>query len=153
MLDFNLLCKLAIMRGYLTVNVNITARHMEMTDGIRGHVEQGLEKLRGRFDKVIDVDVILSVEKYRQIVEINLRANGVRINAKEASEDLYVSFDAALGKIDRQVNKHKDRVNRHQPRTVREARVAVDAPDSEDEFDESLDAIDDTMAAEGEAAS
>jgi putative sigma-54 modulation protein len=126
---------------------------MEMTQGIRDHVEQGLEKLRGRFDKVIDVDVILSVEKYRHIVEINLRANGVRINAKEASEDLYVSFDAALGKVDRQVSKHKDRVNRRQPRTVREARLAADGTDTEDEFDDSAEVTDDTMAAEGETAS
>lgn len=137
------------------MNVNITARHMEMTEGIRGHIEEGLEKLRGRFDKVIDVDVILSVEKYRHIVEINLRANGVRINAKEASEDLYASFDTALGKVDRQVNKHKDRVNRHQPRTAREARLSADVAESEvDEvLDESVDDLDETMAAEGETAS
>ena len=135
------------------MNVNITARHMDMTEGIRDHIEEGLEKLRGRFDKVIDVDVILNVEKYRHIVEINLRANGVRINAKEASEDLYVSFDTALGKVDRQVNKHKDRVNRHQPRTVREARVDVDATEADDDFDESAEVMEDTMAAEGETAS
>ena len=137
------------------MNVNITARHMEMTDGIRDHIEEGLEKLRERFDKVIDVDVILSVEKYGQIVEINLRANGVKINAKEASDDLYASFDAALGKVDRQVNKHKDKVNRHQPRTAREARVSADVADdeSDDMLDDSAEALDDTMATEGETTS
>lgn len=132
------------------MNVIITARHMEMTEGIRDHVEQGLEKIRGRFDKVLDVDVILSVEKHRHIAEINLRANGVRINAKEASEDLYVAFDAALGKVDRQVAKHKDRVNRRQPRTAREGRVSAD--EAEEVLDDSVDQADDTMAADDESA-
>lgn len=105
------------------MRVSITGRHMEVTDAIKEYVEKGLEKVRGHFDKVIDVDVILSVEKKRRhIAEFNLHANGLRINAKESSGDMYASVDAALNKVDRQVLKHKSRIRRHQPRTAREAR-------------------------------
>jgi len=95
---------------------------MKVTDSLKDHIESGLAKIREHFDKVIDVDVILCVEKDRHIAEINLHANGLRINAKETADDMYISIDSALAKIDRQVLKHKDRINRHKPRTSRETR-------------------------------
>lgn len=106
------------------MNVTVSGRHMEVTEAIRNHVESGLERVRRHFDRVIDVDVILSVEKkkHRQMAEINLRANGLRVNAKESSGDLYASIDSAINKIERQVTKHRDRIHRHQPRTSREER-------------------------------
>ena len=102
------------------MNVTITGRHMNVTDAIRERVEKGLEKVKGHFEKVIDMDVVLSVEKHRHIAEINLHANGLRINAKESSEDMYGSLDTALNKVDRQVRRHKDRIMKHQPRRPRE---------------------------------
>ena len=104
------------------MNISISGRRIEVTDAIRDHVNTGLERISHHFDRVIDVEVILGVEKRRHIAEINLHANGLRINAKEASADMYASIDSALNKIDRQVNKHKQRIQRHQPRTLRETR-------------------------------
>lgn len=104
------------------MRVTVTGRRIEVTEAIRNHIDEGLQKVRTHFGKVIDVDAILSVEKGRQIAEFNLHANGLRINAKETSRDLYTSIDAALLKIDRQVRKHKERILRHQPRTAREMR-------------------------------
>ncbi len=121
------------------MNVTVTARHMELTDAMRDHVSSGLQKVRHHFDKVIDVDVILSVEKHRHLAEFNLHANGLRINAKEASGDLYTSIDAAVHKLERQVKKFKDRIMRHQPRTSRELRdymhQVIDFPGAEGEVE------------------
>lgn len=102
------------------MNLTITGRHMDVTDGLKTHIEEGLARLRIHFDKVIDVDAILSVERHRHIAEFNLHANGLRINAKESSDDMYGSVDAALGKLDKQVLKHKSRIMRHKPRKTRE---------------------------------
>lgn len=104
------------------MNISIATRHTELTPALRGHVESALGKIREHFDKVIDADVVLSVEKRRHIAEINLHANGLRINAKDSTEDMYSSVDGAVTKLDRQVLKHRDRIKRHQPRTSREAR-------------------------------
>ena len=104
------------------MKVSISGRHMEITDAIRDHVESGLLKIKQHFDRVIDVKVVLSVEKRRYRAEINLHANGLQINAKESSDDMYASIDSALQKIDRQVTKHKERIQRHKPRIMREAR-------------------------------
>lgn len=104
------------------MNVTITGRHMEMTDALKAYIENGLGKLRAHFDKVIDVDVVLSVEKHRHIAEINLHANGVRVHGKEQSSDMYASVDAVLNKLDKQIRRYRDRINRHQPRHAREVR-------------------------------
>lgn len=95
---------------------------MEMTEGLRSHIETGLGKISSHFDKVIDADVVLDVQKQRHIAEFNLNANGVRIHSKEDSPDMYASVDAAIAKLDRQVLKYKKRINRHKPRNAKEAR-------------------------------
>jgi putative sigma-54 modulation protein len=104
------------------MNITLTGRHMEMTDALKSYINNGLEKLTTHFDKVIDADVILDVQKHRHIAEINLRANGLRVHGKEASSDMYASVDAVFSKLEKQIRKFKERINRHQPRTAREAR-------------------------------
>jgi len=104
------------------MNVTVTGRHMEMTDALKTYIQTGLEKVASHFDKTFDADVVLDVEKHRHIAEVNVLANGVRIHSKEASSDMYASVDAAMAKLEKQIRKFKDRINRHQPRTAREAR-------------------------------
>ncbi len=104
------------------MRVTISGRHMDITDSLKLYIENGLEKVRSHFDKVIDVDVVLDVEKHRHIAEVNLHANGIRIHSRESSQDMYASVDTVLDKLDKQVRKFKDRINRHQPRRARETR-------------------------------
>ena len=98
------------------MQLDMSARHMEMTEPLKSHVKTRLEKLRGHFDRVIDVNVVLSVEKHRQVAEVTLHANGIRIHGKESSPDMYSSVDAVVDKLEKQIRKYKDRVNRHTPR-------------------------------------
>jgi putative sigma-54 modulation protein len=106
--------------GLAHMNVNLTGRHMEMTDALRAYIENGLKKIETHFDKIIEADVVLDVEKHRHIAEVNLHANGVRIHSREASADMYASVDAVMEKLEKQIRKFKDRINRHQPRRARE---------------------------------
>jgi len=102
------------------MNLMVTGRHMDVTDALKSYVEGGLLKIRNHFDKVIDANVVLSVEKHRHIAEISLHANGIRIHGRESSPDMYASVDAVLHKLDRQVRRYKDRINSHQPRISKE---------------------------------
>ena len=67
------------------MNVKITGRHMELSEALKSYIETGLRKVKAHFDRVIDVDVVLDVEKHRHTAEFNLYANGVRINCRETS--------------------------------------------------------------------
>ncbi len=101
------------------MNLSITGRHMEMTDALKAYIENHVKKIKSHFDKVIDIKVVLDVEKHRHIAEVNLHANGVRIHSKESSADMYASVDAVMLKLEKQVRKYKDRINRHQQRPER----------------------------------
>lgn len=107
---------------------------MEMTDALKSYVQERLAKVKAHFDRVIDVDVVLSVEKHRQIVEMTLHVNGVHIHGKEALTDMYSAIDAVVEKLDKQILRYKNRVNRHQPLSAKEAGVLQ--PRDEPELEE-----------------
>lgn len=104
------------------MQINVTARHMTLTDGLRDHVEKALDKIRNHFDRIIDANVVLEVEKHRHIAEITLNANGLRIHGKEESQDMYTSVDAVIAKLDKQIKKHKDRIKSYKQRAMAEER-------------------------------
>ncbi len=106
------------------MNVKITGRHTELTDSIKGHVEKKLDKCQAHFDKPMDVDVVLTVEKHRHIAEMTLWANGARLHAEESSNDMYTSVDAVVEKLDRQIRKTKERRNKgFRPKKLAEAEL------------------------------
>ncbi len=98
------------------MNVNITGKHMEMSDALKAYINNGLKKLEHYFDKIVDANVVLAVEKHRHICEINLNVNGFRIHAKESSPDMYASVDTVIDKLEKQIKKFKDKLKNHKPK-------------------------------------
>ena len=101
------------------MNLTISGHHLELTPAIRDYVQTKLERIKRHFDHVIDVAVILSVEKLsekerRQKAEINLRLPGNVIHVESIAEDLYAAIDLLTDKLDRQELKHKGRIQDHQ---------------------------------------
>jgi putative sigma-54 modulation protein len=95
------------------MNLSITGHHLEVTAPLRDYVTQKLERITRHFDKVIDVKVLLSVDKMVQKAEINIHIRGKDIFAESTHEDLYAAIDALADKLDRQVLKHKEKQNDH----------------------------------------
>jgi putative sigma-54 modulation protein len=101
------------------MNLTISGHHLELTPAIREYVQTKLERITRHFDHVIDVAVILAVEKLpekekRQKAEINLRLPGNTIHCESIAEDLYAAIDTLIDKLDRQVLKYKAKVQDHQ---------------------------------------
>jgi len=101
------------------MNLTISGHHLELTPAIREYVQTKLERIKRHFDHVIDVAVILAVEKLpekekRQKAEINLRLRGNVIHVESFSEDLYAAIDCLIDKLDRQVLKYKTKIQDHQ---------------------------------------
>jgi putative sigma-54 modulation protein len=66
----------------------------------------------------VDVSVLLSVEKLkekerRQKAEVTLHVKGRDIFVEQANEDMYAAIDQLMDKLDRQVLRHKDRLQDH----------------------------------------
>ncbi len=89
------------------MQVHITARHMELTDGLRGHVEKELQKLRRHFQKETEVHVTLCVEKYRHKAEVSCNVGGHIFKVSEETKDMYQSVDRAIEGIGQQYRKFK----------------------------------------------
>jgi putative sigma-54 modulation protein len=93
------------------MNLTITGHHLEITPAIRAYVEDKLKRVTRHFDSVIDVSVILSVEKLRHKAEVNLHARGKDIYVESVEEDMYAAVDVLVDKLDRQVLKHKEKTS------------------------------------------
>lgn len=95
------------------MNLNLTGVHLDITPAIRSYVESKLERLTRHFDHVIDVSVVLSVDKLRQKIEANVHVRGKEIHAESIEPDMYVAIDALADKLDRQVLKYKEKMLAH----------------------------------------
>ena len=100
------------------MNLTISGHHLEVTPALRSYVASKLERVTRHFDQVVDVKVLLTVEKQkekekRQRAECNIHVKGCDLFAETAHADLYAAVDELMDKMDRQVVRHKDRLQNH----------------------------------------
>jgi putative sigma-54 modulation protein len=100
------------------MNLTISGHHLEVTPALREYVLTKLDRVTRHFDQVVDVSVLLSVEKQkekerRQRAEVTLHAKGKEIFVEHSHEDLYAAIDQLMDKLDRQVLRHKDKLQNH----------------------------------------
>lgn len=100
------------------MQINVSGHHIEVTDALHDYVENKLDRLGRHFDKITQVDVILSVEKMRQKAEARIRLAGGEIYAESESEDLYAAIDVLADKLDRQIIKQKEKSKHHRNNVV-----------------------------------
>jgi ribosome hibernation promoting factor len=91
------------------MNLNLTGRHLEITPAIRQHVTDKVAKIKSHFDGVMDVTVILSVDKLRQKAEGSVHLSGKDVFVESEDDNLYVAIDNMVEKLDRQIIKHKEK--------------------------------------------
>lgn len=112
------------------MNLTISGHHLEVTPALREYVITKLERITRHFDQIVDVVVLLSVEKSkekerRQKAEVTLRVKGRDITCEQTHEDLYAAIDHLMDKLDRQVVRHKDRVQDHHHATAKRLDVGA----------------------------
>jgi putative sigma-54 modulation protein len=97
------------------MNLNLTGHQLTITPAIRDYVGSKLTRVTRHFDHVIDVNVVMSVEKLRHKIEANLHTRGKDIHVEAVEPDMYAAIDALADKLDRQVLRHKEKlaVHRH----------------------------------------
>lgn len=91
------------------MNLTMSGHHLEITPAIREYMTSKLTRVTRHFDHVLDVNVIMSVDKLVQKVEATLHVRGNDIFAESSDSDLYAAIDALIDKLDRQVLKHKEK--------------------------------------------
>ena len=95
------------------MNLTLTGVHLEITPAIRAYVLAKLDRVNRHFVHVIDVTVMLSVDKLRKKIEANVHVRGKEIHAAAIDPDMYAAIDMLADKLDRQVLKYKEKISAH----------------------------------------
>ena len=95
------------------MNVQVSGHHVEVTQPIRDYVLSKLERVQRHFDQVIEINVILSVQKLRKKAEISVHMPGKDIHVESDDADMYAAIDLMMDKVDRQIIKHKGKAFSH----------------------------------------
>ena len=108
------------------MNLQLTGHHIEITPSIRDYVLSKLERINRHFEQVIDVNVIMSVQKLDQVIEATVHLSGKDIHVACHDGDMYAAIDGLVDKLDRTIIKHKEKslMRRHdgKPPKHRDAR-------------------------------
>ena len=116
------------------MQLSTTFRHMDGSQAVREYTSERLEKIKKYFHKgPISAHAVFSVERgFHHVADLSITLpNGIAINAKETTEDMYSSIDLAAARIERQVRKWKEKIRDHKPHggpagTVRELVIPAD---------------------------
>lgn len=91
------------------MNLHLTGHHVEITSPIREYVSSKLERITHHFDHLIEVNVVLTVEKLLHKIEANVHLRGKDVFCENVDADMYAAIDGLVDKLDRTLIKHKEK--------------------------------------------
>ena len=126
------------------MNIIISGKQMDLTDGIKNAIEEKLGRLDFYLHPATDVKVTVSAKKARQKVEVTIiPISGPIIRAEDIEENLYAAIDVVYDKLNKQLRKYKKRLqDRHQSNeSIRFDSVDLDNENDFEDEDENLDIV------------
>ena len=95
------------------MRLHLSGHHVDVTQALRSYVERKLGRIVRRFDRVIEVQCTLTVDKLRHRAESTVFARGPTVHAAAEADDMYAAIDALADKLGRRVRKQKERIRDH----------------------------------------
>lgn len=118
------------------MNITTTSRHYELTPALKDYAETKVQNLTTFFPNIQSAHIIFTLEKYRHCVEVTLHVNGKDLVGHEESEDMYVSVDRVVERLERQILKYKGKMF-GKKKSPKLSGMAVDSgPESDEESEE-----------------
>ena len=91
------------------MQTSVTFKNLDSSENLRAYVSEKLDRLDKYLYNPAEANVVLSVEKFRHIAEININGDRLNIIGKEETEDMYSAIDMVLDKIEAQIKKSKEK--------------------------------------------
>ena len=119
------------------MQTSVTFKNIDSSENLKTYVSDKLD----RFDKYLynpaEANVVLSVEKFRHIAEINIKGDRLNINGKEETEDMYSAIDMVLDKLESQIKKSKEKLTEKRAGSKFRGRdvMAADSFQGEEDFE------------------
>ncbi len=95
------------------MDIHVTFRHLETSNEVKEYVIEKVEKLERYFHDALQVNVVLFKDRFNQVADITIIAKGGNVNVKEGTNDIRASIDLAVGKLERQLKKQKEKTKDH----------------------------------------
>lgn len=96
------------------MQLTITGRHVDITEPVKIYAGQKVRHIVNRHlpAKITKAHVIMDIQRYQQIVELELHGPHANLYSKVASLDMYTSIDKVIDKVERQLIKLKTRYDK-----------------------------------------
>jgi putative sigma-54 modulation protein len=95
------------------MQTSVTFKNLDPSDHLKAYVREKLDRFDRLLDNPAEANVVLSVEKFRHIAEINISGDRLNINGKEEINDMYSAIDMVLDKLEKQIKKGKQKIREH----------------------------------------
>lgn len=95
------------------MQIEISGTHIEITPALREYTTEKLERLVRHYNRILNINVKLKVEKMQQIAHAVITIPGSTIDAECESADMYNAIDLLTDKLDRQLIKYKEKHEQH----------------------------------------
>ena len=101
------------------MRLQVTGRHIDVTDSLFQYAEKKLGKLARHLSDTSRCELELSVEHNpsigsNQVAEATVWTKGPVLRARESSTDMYASIDLVADKLERQVKRYREKRSRRQ---------------------------------------
>ena len=94
------------------MQTSVTFKNIDPSDNLRAYVSDKLDRFDKLLDNLAEANVVLAVEKFRHIAEINISGDRLNINGKEETNDMYSAIDMTLDKLETQIKKSKEKIKK-----------------------------------------
>ncbi len=106
------------------MKVHFTGRHVEVSDALKILANDRVNKLSHFLDDIMDVYVVLAVEKHRHMAEVTLKTRQGSFLASAETADMYLSLGQAMDRLENQTHRHQERRNTKEHDSVRKPTAA-----------------------------
>lgn len=108
------------------MTIVVTGRGCTVSPALRRYVQTKVQRLSKFLPKILDVRVVLAIEKYRHRAEVTLARKGGVIHSAEAASDFRSAVDVVVETISQKARRTKDRIRQRKPRTSQKRRMVRD---------------------------
>jgi putative sigma-54 modulation protein len=122
------------------MQTSVTFKNLDASEHLRAYVSDKLDRFDKFLDNPAEANVVLTVEKFRHIAEINIAGDRLNIIGKEETNDMYSAIDMVLDKLEKQIKKNKQKIRERRPMPKDRNRVNLQAEESlpEDEIERQI---------------
>jgi len=94
------------------MNLTVTGKNIQITEGLRSYVEKKLDRVKYYFPHLIDVHVVMEVEKkINHKIEITIKSDVKVFHSEFKSEDMYAAIDGLIDRVERQIRRYKEKLH------------------------------------------